>query len=169
MTEAIADELERWLSHIVAVASLARRRPVEWQAIRGAWLPGTQASASYLGDAVHPSEVREVLVALHAACAARLPPEAPEESQAMQDFRRQRMVDFVRTETDAYIARVTPKQDVRSLFAQAAARGERPATAAGTRPTLTVRTCRSCGAPREAETVYGRCAFCGTPFFPQRG
>lgn len=167
MTEAIADEFERRLSHMVAVACSARRRPDPWQAIRQAWLPGAPASASYLGEAAHPSEVREVLVALHASYAARLPPEAPCESEAMRDFRRRRMADFVRTETDAYIARVTPKPDARSLFAQAAARGRAQAAAVGSAPSVTVRTCRRCGAPREADTVYGCCAFCGTAFFPQ--
>jgi hypothetical protein len=167
--EAIADELERWLSHMVAVACSARRRPDAWQAIRHAWLPGTPATASYLGEAAHPSEVREVLVALHAAAAARLPPEARGESEAMRDFRRQRMADFVRTETRAYIARVTPKPDIGSLFAQAAARGHPQAAAAGSAPSVTVRTCRLCGAPREAHTVYGSCGFCGTAFFPQQG
>ena len=179
MIEAIADELERWLGHTVAVACSARRNPDAWQAIRRAWLPGAPATASYLGEAAHPSEVRDVLVALHAAYAARLPPEAPGESEALRDFRRQRLADFVRTETSAYIARVTPQPDVRSLFAQAAV-GGRPATSAtarippravasGTAPSVTVRACRSCGAAREAATIYGHCAFCGTAFFPQHG
>jgi hypothetical protein len=179
MTEAIADEFERWLSHTVAVACSARQHPDAWQAIRHAWLPGVPATASYLGDAAHPSEVREVLVALHAAYAARLPPETPGESEAMRDFRCQRLADFVRDETRAYIARVTPKPDVRSLFAQAAARG-RPQAAAAARvppraaasdsaPSVTVRTCDRCGAAREADTVYGCCAFCGTAFFPRHG
>src|SRR5579863_3716656 len=119
MIEAIADELERWLSHTVTVACSARRHPDAWQSIRGAWLPGTPAAAAYLGEAAHPSEFREVLVALHAAYAARLPPEAADESEAMRDFRRQRLADFVRTETSAYIARVTPRPDIGSLFAQA--------------------------------------------------
>ena len=166
MTEAIVDEFERLLSHLVAVACSARRDPHAWQAIRHAWLPDA-AAASYLGDAAHPSEVREVLVALHAAYAARLPPEGPDESEAMRDFRRRRMDDFVRTETGAYIARVTPKPDVRSLFAQAAGRGRPSAASAGSAPSVTVRTCRLCGAPREADTVYGSCAFCGTAFFPR--
>ena len=177
MTEAIADELERWLSHLVAVACSARRHPDAWQSTRGAWLPGTPAAASYLGEAAHPSEFREVLVALHAAYAARLPPEADGESEAMWDFRRRRLPDFVRTETSAYIARVTPTPDIGSLFAQAAARG-RPQAATAARlppravvsdsvPSVTVRTCRLCGAAREADTVYGCCAFCGTAFFPE--
>ena len=178
MIEAIADEFERWLSHMIAVACSARRHPDAWQSIRGAWLPRTPAAASYLGEAAHPSEFREVLVALHAACAARLPPEAPGESEAMRDFRRRRLPDFVRTETSAYIARVTPRSDIGSLFAQAAARS-RPQTPAAARlppqavvsdsvPSVTVRTCRLCGAAREADTVYGCCAFCGTAFFPTR-
>jgi len=178
MTEAIADELERWLSHIVAVACSARQHPDAWRSIRGAWLPGTPAAASYLGEAAHPSEFREVLVALHSAYAARLPPEAPGESEAMRDFRRQRMADFVRTEITAYIARVTPRPDIGSLFAQAAARRQ-PQTAVAARlppravasdsvPSVTVRACRLCGAAREADTVYGCCAFCGTAFFPTR-
>ena len=167
MTEAIADEFERLLSHMVAVACSARRDPDAWQAIRHAWLSGVPAAASYLGEAAHPSEVREVLVALHAAYAVRLPPEGPDESEAMRDFRRRRMDDFVRTETGAYIARVTPKPDVRSLFAQAAGRGRLPAASAGSAPSVTVRTCRLCGAPREADTVYASCGFCGTAFFPQ--
>jgi|SRR5579859_5046753 hypothetical protein len=185
MTEAIADELERWLSHMVAVACSARRDPDAWQAIWHAWVPGAPATGSYLGEAAHPAEVREVLIALHAACAARLPPEDPGESEAMRDFRRQRMPDFVRTETDAYITRVTPEPDVRSLFAQAADRSRlqapaasrgrlqirsRPqAAAVGPGPSVTVLTCRRCGASREADTVYGNCAFCGTAFFPQHG
>ena len=176
MIEAIADEVERWLSRIMTVAYSARRQPDNWQAIRHAWLPGAPASESYLGEAAHPSEVREVMVALHAAYAARLPPEAPGESEAMRDFRRRRMADFVRDETRAYIARVTPKPAVRSLFAQAAARVPRQETmstprrpraeASGIAPSVTVRGCRSCGAAREADTVYGCCAFCGTDFFP---
>jgi hypothetical protein len=179
MIEAIADEFERWLSHIMAAARSARRQPEAWQAIRHAWLPGAHVAASYLGEAAHPAEVREVLVALHAAYAARLPPEAPGESEAMRDFRRRRMADFVRDETRAYIARVTPQPDVRSLFAQAIGHG-RPQAAAGARlppravvsgsgPSVTVRVCRSCGAARETGTVYGHCAFCGTAFFPQHG
>jgi hypothetical protein len=179
MTEAIADEFERWLSHMVAVAVAARRDPGAWQEIRQAWLPGAPRTASYLGEAAHPAEVREVLVALHAAYTARLPPEAPGESEGMRDFRRQRLPDFVRTETRSYIARVTPRPDVRSLFAQAAARS-RPqavtaaripprATASDSAPSVTVRACGLCGAPREADTGYGRCAFCGTDFFPQHG
>lgn len=179
MTEAIADEFERWLSHTVAVACSARRDPDAWQAIRKAWLPGAPATAAYLGEAAHPAEFREVLVALQAAYTARLPPEAPGESEGMRDFRRQRMPDFVSTETRSYIARVTPRPDVRSLFAQAAARS-RPRAATAARvppraaasdcaPSVTVRACGLCGAPREADTVYGRCAFCGTAFFPQHG
>ena len=178
MIEAIADEFERWLGHTVAVACAARRHPDAWQAVRDAWLPGASAG-SYLGEAAHPAEFREVLVALHAAYAARLPPEAPGESEAMRDFRRQRLADFVRTETSAYIARVTPQPDVRSLFARASG-GGRPATSATARippravasdtaPSVTVRACRSCGAAREAATIYGHCAFCGTAFFPQHG
>ena len=167
MSEAIADELERRLSHLIAVACAARQHPDAWQAIRQAWLPGGPAAATYLGQAAHPAEVREVLVALHAAYAARLPPEAPGESEAMRDFRRQRLADLVRDETTAYIARVTPKPDVRSLFARAAASGSPPPAPARSRPTVSVRTCRRCGAPREADTVYGHCAFCGTAFFPR--
>jgi hypothetical protein len=170
--EAVADEFERWLSHLLAVACSARRHPDEWRAIRRAWLPGAPdapASASYLGEAAHPSEVREVMVALRDAYAARLPPQGPGESEAMRDFRRHRLADFVRTETSAYIARVTPKPDIRSLFAQATARGGPQVAAAGFAPSVTVRTCRSCGAPREADTVYGCCAFCGTAFFPEHG
>jgi hypothetical protein len=164
VTEVLADELERCLSHMMAVACSALWYPDAWQAIRHAWLPGAPAAASYLGEAAHPSEFREVMVALHAAYTARLPPEAPGESEAMRDFRRRRMADFIRTETDAYIARVTPKPDVRSLFAQA---GRRPLpVAAGSAPSVTVRACHRCGASREADTVYGRCAFCGTAFFP---
>jgi hypothetical protein len=179
MTDPIAEGLERWLSHTVAVACSARRHPDAWQLIRNAWLPGAPAAASYLGEAAHPAEVREVLVALRAAYAARLPPEAPGDSEARRDFRRLRLADFVRTETDAYIARVTPPPDVRSLFAQAAAHVRpravaaarvRPrAVASDSAPSVTVRTCSSCGAAREADTVYGRCAFCGTAFFPRHG
>ena len=168
MSEAIADELERRLSHLIAVACTARQHPDAWQAIRQAWLPGPPAAATYLGQAAHPAQVREVLVALHAAYAARLPPETSGESEAMRDFRRQRMADLVRDETDAYIARVTPKPDVRSLFARAAP-GGRPQLAARAAPSVTVRLCRRCGAPREADTVYGHCGFCGTAFFPQPG
>jgi|SRR5579859_2113878 hypothetical protein len=178
MSEAIAQELERWLSHTVAVACSARRDPDAWQAIRRAWLPGAPATVSYLGEAAHPSEVREVLVALHAACAARLPPEAPGESEAMWDFRHRRMPDFVRVQTSAYIARVTQKTDVKSLFAQAAGRvrpqaapsGRLPprAVADGSAPSVSVRVCRSCGSAREADTVYGSCGFCGTAFFPEQ-
>jgi hypothetical protein len=87
----------------------------------------------------------------------------------LRDFRRHRLADFVRTETRAYIARVTPKPDIRSLFAQATARVGPPVPAAGFAPSVTVRICRSCGAPREADTVYGSCAFCGTAFFPEHG
>jgi hypothetical protein len=166
MTDAIADELERRLSHLLAAACSALRHPDEWRAIRRAWLPGDPAITSHLGEAAHPAEVREVLVALHAAYSARLPVEGPGESEAMQDFRRRRMPDLVRTETEAYIARVTPKPDVRSLFARAADRSRPQAAAAGSVPSVAVGTCRRCGAPREADTVYGRCAFCGTPFFP---
>jgi hypothetical protein len=168
VSEAIADELERRLSHLIAVAGAARRHPDAWQAIRQAWLPGPPAAATYLGQAAHPAEFREVLVALHAAYAARLPPETSGESEAMRDFRRQRMPDLVRDETSAYIARVTPKPDVRSLFARAAP-GGRPQPAARAAPSVTVRLCRRCGAPREADTVYGHCGFCGTAFFPQPG
>jgi hypothetical protein len=166
VTETIADELERRLSHLLAAACSALRHPDEWRAIRHTWLPGAPATTSHLGEAAHPAEVREVLVALHAAYSARLPLEAPGESEAIRDFRRQRMADLVRTETEAYIARVTPKPDVRSLFAQAAGRSRPRAAAADSAPSVTVGTCRRCGAPREADTVYGRCAFCGTPFFP---
>ena len=179
MIEAVADEFERWVSSTIAAACSARRNPEAWQAIRRAWVPGACAPASYLGEAAHPSEVREVLVALHAACVARLPPEAPGESEAMWDFRRQRLADFVRTETSAYIARVRSKPDIRSLFAQAAAHGQPHAApaarippraaASDSAPSVTVRTCSSCGAPRESRTVYGYCAFCGTAFFPQPG
>jgi hypothetical protein len=169
VSEAIADELERRLSHLVAVACAARQHPDAWQAIRRAWLPGAPAAATYLGQAAHPAEFREVLVALHAAYAARLPPEQHAESEAMRDFRRRRMADLVRDETDAYIKRVTPKPDVRSLFARAAASGGPPPAPARSRPTVSVRTCRRCGAAREADTVYGHCGFCGTAFFPQPG
>ncbi|HEX3491911.1 MAG TPA: hypothetical protein VHU92_21370 [Streptosporangiaceae bacterium] len=169
MSEATADELERRLSHLVAVACAARQHPDAWQAIRRAWLPGAPATATYLGQAAHPAEFREVLVALHAAYAARLPPETHGESEAMRDFRRGRMADLVRDETTAYIKRVTPKTDLRSLFAQAADGGGPPPTAARARPTVTVRTCRRCGAAREAGTIYGHCGFCGTAFFPQPG
>ena len=68
-------------------------------------------------------------------------------------------------------------EDIRSLFARAAARGRKQAaaaariqpraTASDSAPSVTVYTCRSCGAAREADTVYGHCAFCGTAFFPQ--
>jgi hypothetical protein len=168
VSDAIPAEFERRLGHLVAVACSARRHPDAWQQIRHAWLPGAPAVASYLGEAAHPSEFREVLVAVQAAYAARLPPEAAE-SEAMRDFRRRRLADLVRTETDAYIARVTPKQEVRSLFAQAATRSRPRAAADRSRPSVTVRTCRVCGAPREADTVYGYCGFCGTAFFPPRG
>jgi hypothetical protein len=92
--------------------------------------------------------------------------EAPGESETMRDFRRWRLADFVRTETDAYIARVTPEPEIGPLFAQAATRTRRPA--ARSAPSVTVRTCRRCGAPREAGTIYGCCGFCGTPFFPNK-
>jgi hypothetical protein len=166
MSEAIADDLERRLSHLLAAACSALRQPEEWRAVRHAWLPGAPVTTAHLGEAAHPAEVREVLVALHAAYAARLPPEAPGESEAMRDFRRRRLADFVRAETESYIARVTPRPDVRSLFDQAASRG-RPAPAAegGAAPSVTAGGCRRCGAPRQTGTVYGRCAFCGTDFF----
>jgi hypothetical protein len=167
VTEDLATEFERWLDHILATAGAARQRPAEWDTIRKAWLPGGLAPASYVGDAAHPSQVREVLVALHAAFTARLPPERAGESEAMWDFRHRRIADVVRHETDAYIARVTPRPDLGAIFARAAssqrARPEPPGHAG---PSAAVRTCRSCGAPRQTESLYGDCAFCGTPFFP---
>jgi len=42
------------------------------------------------------------------------------------------------------------------------------AALASSAPSVTVRTCRRCGAPREAGTVYGDCGFCGTTFFPNK-
>jgi hypothetical protein len=165
--EALATEFERWLSHILATAGAARQRPAEWEAIRRAWLLGALTPASYVGDAAHPSQVREVLVALHAAFTARLPPERAGESEAMWDFRHRRIADVVRDETDAYIARVTPKPNLGAIFAQAASRQRaQPEPPAPAGPSAAVRTCRSCGAPRQAESLYGACAFCGAPFFP---
>jgi hypothetical protein len=168
MIEAIATEFEGWLRRILAAASRARRCPAEWEAIRRTWVPGGHAAAAHVGDAAHPSAVREVLVALEAAYAARLPPEHPDESEAMWDFRHRTMLDFVRSETDAYIARVTPRPDVGSLFAQAAVRQAAQSRPPGpAEPSAAVRICTSCGAPRQSDTLYGNCAFCGTPFFPR--
>jgi len=165
--DALAIEFERWLSHILATAAAAGRHPAEWDGLRRAWIPEAPASAPHVGDAAHPSDVRQVLLALEAAFEARLPPEHPGESEAMWDFRRRRLVDFVRDETEAYIARVTPTMDLGSLFARAAAGlPARPDSPAGSGPSVAVLTCRSCGAPRQRESLYGRCGYCGTPFFP---
>lgn len=169
MIDTLPGEFERWLGHLLEVARTARQRPDAWREVRHAWLPGAPAGGSYLGEGAHPAEVREVMIALRAAFAARLPPPVSGESEAVRDFRRHRLADFVRTETSAYIAQVTPKPDIQSLFAQASARGRPQVPAAGLGPSVSVRTCRSCGAPREIDTVYGCCAFCGTAFFPERG
>ena len=168
MPTELATDFERWLSHILAVASVARQRPGEWAAIRRTWTPGVPVTGSHVGDAVHPSEVREVLLALRAAYESRLPPERPGEDDAMWQFRHRRIVDFVRDETEAYIARVTPRPAIGALFARAAAPTPlQSSSPVESGPSVNVRTCRWCGAPRQIESIYGNCAFCGTPFFPR--
>jgi hypothetical protein len=76
------------------------------------------------------------------------------------DFVHRRLPDFVRDETDAYIESVQQPIDIGTLFA---------ATKAGTQREVGTRTsimfCRVCGAPRQRESEYGTCAYCGTHFF----
>jgi hypothetical protein len=168
VTLPLPTELEEWLSHILAAARAARTRPEAWAAVRATWVPGAPGTGTYSGDAAHPADLREVLLAVQAEYAARLPP-SPDEDEAMWEFRHRRLVDFVRDELDRYIEQVAPRPSVGAVFAQAAAQSAQSAAhrePPRSGPAVSVRTCRNCGAPRQMESLYGTCRFCGAPFFP---
>lgn len=84
------------------------------------------------------------------------------------EFRHRRLAEFVKVEVKAYIGRVAPRPTTASVFAAAA--GKARAARAAKAPVETVApvnmmTCATCAAPRLQHVLYGKCAFCGEPFF----
>jgi hypothetical protein len=169
---ALRSEFERVLAEILATARAAGRRQAEWGAIRSAWTPGA-GTVPLAGGAAHPSEVREVLLAVQRVFAARADEPAHAASDPDDDLwelRHRRLPAFVREELDRYVADVAPRPSIADVFGRAARQAQlEGAPPAAADPSVRVITCTRCGAPRQTDNLYGECAHCGAPFFPRSG
>jgi hypothetical protein len=172
-------ELDAVLAEILGVASCAATTTgAAWLAIVEATTGQPPAGLPAAGAGANPAEVRTVLIAMKAAYERRLVPVeraskqceiSDELEDAIWDFRRRRLDQFVNDEVAGYIKRVTPRPSVASAFAKAAsaanltkASAVAPPLAA---PSVELHRCKTCAAPRLSDGLYGNCLYCGQPFF----
>jgi hypothetical protein len=162
-------QFERHLSAILTAARAAKRAPADWQAVRQQWTPGAPVTGNYVGDAAHPAEVREVLIALATAAEQQVALVGGNaDDDETWEFLHRRLPDFVRDESNAYIESVRPSLSLGSVFQQAAQRQGKSSGLPGQamEPKAMAMKCKRCGAPRERESEYSNCAYCGEAFFP---
>jgi hypothetical protein len=159
------------LAEVLGVArAAATTGGAAWRAIVEATTGAPPAGLPPAGEAANPAEVRDVLLALQALYERRLDVVERALTGDVADeawtFRHRRLDRFVPEELAAYIEAVTPRPSVGSVFARAArkARGSSPPPAQAP-PSVQLHRCRTCGAPRLRDGLYGDCLYCGHPFF----
>ena len=170
-------QFERCVSDLLSCAASAAAPGSRWSEALCAWTSARQVHLSTTGSAARPDAVRAVLLAvaqsyrpyverLEAELAAT--PSSPEGLEdALWEFRMRRLDQLVDDELPKYIERIAPEPSLGSIFGQAAARSQQGDALAAAHESPLVQTiaCRGCGAPRDAQNLYGRCSRCGTPFF----
>jgi 3-hydroxyisobutyrate dehydrogenase-like beta-hydroxyacid dehydrogenase len=122
----------------------------------------------------NPAKVREVLLAIQARFFARLriveehlsPAERDEASDAIWTFRHRRLDGFVADELAAYIKLAAPPPSLASVFGKAHATMSTEPLDVDARAEL--HRCKTCGAPRPADGLYGNCLYCGRALFKPR-
>jgi hypothetical protein len=122
----------------------------------------------------NPAKVREVLLAVQARFQAKLriveqhlsPADIDEASDAIWTFRHRRLDGFVADELAAYIQLVAPPPSIASVFGNA--RAAMTAEPADVDARAELHRCRTCGAPRPADGLYGNCLYCGRALFKPR-
>ena len=172
-------ELASCLGEVLGMASCAATTTgAAWLAIVEATTGQGRSGLPAAGTGANPAEVRTVLQAVKLLYEQRLRVveraskqcEIPEELEdAIWNFRHRRLDSFVNDELGAYIKLVTPRPSVGGVFAKAA--NQARATAAppvSAAPTAQLHRCKTCGAPRLGDGLYGNCLYCGHPFFTGR-
>lgn len=122
----------------------------------------------------NPASVREVLLAVQARYQARLriveehlsPAERDEASDAIWTFRYRRLDSFAADALAAYIKLAAPPPSIASVFGKA--RATMSTEAADTESRAELHRCKTCGAPRPADGLYGNCLYCGRALFNPR-
>ncbi len=121
----------------------------------------------------NPAKVRERLFALQRQYEAGLqafertlsPAERDEVDDAIWTFRHRRLASLVTDELAAYIKLAAPRPSVASAFAKTPRPAAEPISAEAQ---VELHRCKTCGAPRQADGLYGNCLYCGRPFFNPR-
>lgn len=124
----------------------------------------------------NPAKVRELLFALQRQYEAglqaferTLSPRARDElDDAIWTFRHRRLATLVTDEVAAYIKLAAPRPAVGSAFAKAVATPRAQPPEPSTEQQRELHRCKTCGAPRQADGLYGNCVYCGRPFFNPR-
>jgi hypothetical protein len=169
--ERLERELAECLRDVVELARSARvQTSAEWTALVEA-MCGPQRALPFTGDAANPAEVRAVLLGVRTRFELRLRAierGSDRDDDAFDDVLwtfRHRRLEFVEPELAAYIKLVAPRPSVAAAFGRAAAAVSAPVVAAPARSQL--HRCKTCGAPRRADGVYGDCRYCGNPLFQE--
>jgi hypothetical protein len=174
-TRADLERLEHELAGCLRdVALLARSAgsgtAAEWAALVEA-MCGPQRPLPRTGDAANPAEVRAVLLGVRTRFELRLrvlERAGDRDDDAFDDalwtFRHRRL-EFVEPELAAYIKLVAPRPSVAAAFGRAASAASAPVRPAPANVQL--HRCKTCGAPRRADGVYGDCRYCGNPLFKE--
>lgn len=172
---ALEGDLTACLGEVMRIArSAATITRADWHALVEG-LTGSPAVLPPASDGANPAEVRAVLLAVQALYDARLaaveravlPDASDEVSDALWTFRHRRLASLVADELAAYIKIAAPRPSVASVFANAArsASAIAPARVESQRELL---RCKTCGAPRQADGLYGNCLYCGRALFNPR-
>ena len=168
-------DLAACLGEVMLLArSAATTTGAEWRALVEG-LTGMEVALPPTRDGANPAEVRAVLIAVHALYERRLASvehvilrgASEELSDAVWTFRHRRLASLVADELAAYIKIAAPRPSISSVFATAA---NRVSVSAPPRvqSQLQMHRCSTCGAPRQADGLYGKCLYCGSALFNPR-
>jgi hypothetical protein len=172
---ALEQDLATCLAEVMRIArSAATITRADWQALVEG-LTGSPAVLPPATDGANPAEVRAVLLAVQALFDARLvsvervvlPGASDEVSDAFWTFRHRRLASLVADELAAYIKIAAPRPSVASVFASAA-RSVAVSAPVRVESERELHRCKTCGAPRHADGLYGNCLYCGRALFNPR-
>jgi hypothetical protein len=165
-------ELGACLGEVMHLArSAATTTGAEWRVLVEG-LTGDREPLPPTATGANPAEVRAVLLAVQTLYETRLSAverrvlrdASDEVSDAIWTFRHRRLASLVTDELAAYIKIAAPRPSISSLFANAA----RTASTSGparVESQLQLHRCTTCGAPRRADGLYGKCLYCGRALF----
>ena len=166
-------EFDECLGGIRAAAKAAKEHPEQWAKAVNEWTNAAPEGFDSSGKSGHPSDMRKVLLAVQTTYVEKFAPfegrtfDDDEFEDQLWDVIHRRLPDLARDELQAYMKSIKPPVSIGGLFAKSAVKQKstNAQTTVKGQESSDMMTCQTCGAPREKDTLYGDCAFCGTAFF----